>query len=252
MHLQTEIITSDGYPVETHPLKTSDGYQLTMFRIPYSPKLNNQNTTKRIALLMHGAGSSSDCFILNGPENSIAYILANAGYDVWLGNCRGNRYSKENIPTWEFSFDQSAFYDLPAMMEYALNLTNETDLHYIAHSQGTTIYLALLSTFPEYNKVIRTAHLMAPTAYMKNVKLPTIKLFGYLYGKLPSFYSALMAYNYWPDFVTEFFAKLGTWACQEHQFTRHTCSHLLFSLCGYNPDQLNYVSIFVWFKVFYV
>lgn len=229
--------------MEIHPVRTTDGNRLTMFRIPYSPRLDNKNTTKRIALLMHGASSSSDCFILNGPENSIAYILANAGYDVWLANCRGNRYSRENIPSWDFTFDEMALFDLPAMIDYALNLTGETDLHYIAHSQGTTIYFALLSSLPEYNEIIRTAHLMAPTAYLANMKLPIMEFLGYFYGLAPSLFSLSQGVNFSPDFSTELFAIFGTWACQEQQPTRHICSNFLFSVCGHNPSQLNYVGI---------
>ncbi|KAL5287917.1 LIPA.2 family protein [Megaselia abdita] len=242
--LATQIISNDGYPVETHSVKTTDENHLTMFRIPYSPKLklseDNGKTSKRIALLVHGASSSSDCFILNGPENSMAYILADAGYDVWLANCRGNRYSNKDMITWDFTFDQMAKYDMPAMIDYALNLTGQTDLHYIAHSQGTTIYFALLSSFPRYNKVIRTAHLLAPAAYMNNIKLPVMKFLGYFYGFSPTLHSLVRGYNFWPDFTTELFAMLGAWACQEKQTTRHICSNLLFSVCGYNPDRLNY------------
>ena len=37
----TQIIQRHGYPVETHEVTTSDGYILTMFRIPYE-----RNSTK--------------------------------------------------------------------------------------------------------------------------------------------------------------------------------------------------------------
>lgn len=55
----------------------------------------------------------------------IGFLLADAGYDLWLGNARGNTYSKRHISLrhddsrfWDFSFHEMAIYDLPSEIDY--------------------------------------------------------------------------------------------------------------------------------------
>ena len=87
------------------------------------------------------------------PAQSLGFILAE-NYDVWLGNVRGNTYAENHIKYnknqeqfWDFSFDEMAQYDIPAMIDYILALTKQTKLFYIG--QGTMVAFARLST--DYN-----------------------------------------------------------------------------------------------------
>ena len=81
--------------------------------------------------LQHGTLDSADDWIINEEQNSIGLRLANEGYDVWLGNSRGNKYSLNTAKKmtdkeyWDFSFQEMAWYDLPANVKYVLNLTGQ-------------------------------------------------------------------------------------------------------------------------------
>lgn len=112
--------------------------------------------------------------MIGGKGASLAYLLVDNGYDVWLGNARGNIFSQahKTLDTksheyWKFSFHEIGMYDLPAIIDYALAKTNVTSLTYCGYSQGTTVFFVMLSMRPEYNAKLSTAHLMAPVVFMR-------------------------------------------------------------------------------------
>lgn len=127
--------------------------------------------------MAHGILSSADNFLMNGKDQSPAYILANTGlYDVWLMNVRGNRYSRShsflepNSATefWNFSFEEMGNHDLPACVDYILGATGKKQLTMIGFSQGTTVMfhsLALNNVF--YQGKIKKFIGLAPVSTMK-------------------------------------------------------------------------------------
>jgi len=112
--------------------------------------------------------------------------LADAGYDVWLGNYRGNTYSRghchltdEDFDYWKFSWDQMAEFDLPASIDYVIDVTGQEKIHFVGHSMGTTTFMAMVNSRPEYADKILMANLLAPVAYLTNIKSPVKLLAPY-------------------------------------------------------------------------
>lgn len=171
----TELTTKYGYPAEEHTVTTDDGYILRLFRI--LPKCNGKR--KRLpVMLMHGVFDSSDEYIVTGPETGLGYILSRNCYDVWAANHRGNVYSRRHVRLnpdkdpefWEYSFNEHGYFDIPAIVDYVLNATQQPKLNYIGHSQGTTDFFVTASSRPEYNAKIQISFHIAPVVYMGHIR----------------------------------------------------------------------------------
>ncbi|KAK4880454.1 hypothetical protein RN001_008600 [Aquatica leii] len=183
---QIDLIEKYGYPVEVHQIHTDDGYILETHRIPHGK--NNQNNALRIpVLLVPGVVCGSADWVNMGATNSLGFILADHGYDVWLANYRGTTWSRKHETLnadinkkefFDYSFQEIGAYDLPANINHILNVTHHENLIYIAHSQGTASFFAMAASKPEYNNKIRLMIAFAPIAYTTHIEQILFKWFN--------------------------------------------------------------------------
>ena len=74
--------------------------------------------------------------------------LFDRGYDIWMGNNRGTKYSnfnpnfpddqEESFERWDFSWGELGMYDVPAFMDKIIEVTGKPKVNYIGYSMGTT------------------------------------------------------------------------------------------------------------------
>ena len=131
-------------------------------------------------IVLHGFLSSSIEFFINnfyqkdGRDNFGLALLATNRYDVWLPNLRGNGVSNAHISInntetkfWEFSLDEMAEYDLPAVIDVIVNETgHQNNINFVGRGTGGAIGLAMASLLPQVGQKLRTLVAWAPTVYV--------------------------------------------------------------------------------------
>ncbi|KAK4397827.1 Triacylglycerol lipase 2 [Sesamum angolense] len=161
------IVGVQNYPCHEHNVTTGDGYILSLQNIPFGQSGNAAAGTRPPVLLHHGVLTDGVTWLLSPPEQSLALVLADNGFDVWVVNARGTRYSlghtslSSNDPAfWDWSWEELAAYDLPATFQYIYDQTSQK-LHYVGHSMGTLIAFAGFSKGQLVDK-LRSAAMLCP------------------------------------------------------------------------------------------
>ncbi|OQR75744.1 gastric triacylglycerol lipase-like [Tropilaelaps mercedesae] len=145
-----EIETSDGWLLEVHRLRSLSIYKAKLSTPVY---------------LSHGFGCSSFDFMANPRNESLAFLLADAGFDVWAVNYRASKVSNRvrkngviGVPeekdyyraTWQYMAER----DVPAVLDKMLEVTKKEQIYLIGQSMGTTVLFSFLSENHEYDSKI--------------------------------------------------------------------------------------------------
>jgi lysosomal acid lipase/cholesteryl ester hydrolase len=258
-----ELVVSKGYQVEEHFVQTSDGYILGLHRLlprvscppadlsssapntvaPNTVTLDgekfvfhggsNAGGKRRVVFFQHGFMQNSEAFIIRGPGKSLPYMLADLGYDVWLGNNRGNKYSYKHVNLspnedkfWDYCIDHLATFDIPAMLEYVLAETGVERLSYVGFSQGTAQGFAAFSINAKLAQKIDLFVALAPSTRVKELRNPIVaalttskpQLLFLLFGKkmmLGSslFWRKVLTYDLYAKLIDNMMHFLFGWKC---------------------------------------
>ena len=139
----------------------------------------------------------------NKPEQVPPFVLAEQGYDVWLGNNRGVRYAQNHLTLdpkeaeyWRFSQEQMGLHDLPTFIDHITAKTGQEKITYIGHSQGTTqMFLGATLNAEYFNSKINLFVALGPVTTLNNVKVPVAQKLSKEWPELEYLITKFGAYN---------------------------------------------------------
>ncbi|KAL4588951.1 hypothetical protein LXL04_001851 [Taraxacum kok-saghyz] len=220
-----------GYTCEEHKVTTKDGFVLSLQRIPLG-RAGGQRGNRVPVLLQHGLLMDAITWLLSPPDQSLALVLADNGFDVWLVSSRGTKYSRGHVSLkpdseafWDWTWDELAAYDLPATFQYVYRQTGQK-IHYVGHSLGTLMGMAAFSK-GDLVSMTRSAALLSPVAYVGQITSPLGRTAAENFLAETLRWLGLHEFNPKGDAVTKLLKKI----CAN---PRIDCTNLLNSFTGKN------------------
>lgn len=126
---------------ELHRVACADGVALAVKRfVPRGP------VVRRLPVLcVHGLGADSFNFDAPAPHG-LACALAEQGFDVWAVDLRGAGLSRVQPEQHaDINFDHFVRHDIPAVLEYAGQVSKSEAFLWIGHSMGGLVLYASLA-----------------------------------------------------------------------------------------------------------
>ncbi|KAG9510217.1 Peptidyl-prolyl cis-trans isomerase 6 [Fragariocoptes setiger] len=195
-YIEHDVVTSDGYILQVlhlinplaDPTRMRQAPPVLMF-CPFFVNVNIyliQSNDDHRPLVYPPDENDYNNNRTSSSQRSIAFTLANQGFDVWLASSRGADRDNArtingtylNVTTfWDFNLDHFANIDVPTVVDFVLNKTQAKQLIYIGYSQSTYTMFANLAAQPKFASNIHTYVAIGPTVRMKHAGgiLPLVK-----------------------------------------------------------------------------
>jgi hypothetical protein len=143
------------------PVRAGDGRLLTLHHVRRAgaagrgPGANGGAGARGPVLLGHGTGVRANLFYTPPLRTTLVDALLDAGHDVWLESWRGSI----DLDTTEYTLDQVAVHDHPALVRAVLEETGAGRLKAVMHCQGSTSFTmaAFAGLLPQVTDVVANA-----------------------------------------------------------------------------------------------
>jgi len=168
---------------------TPDGHQLALRVLAQKDNARPQAAV----LCLHGVFSDGR-FFLNARQMGPASAFLKQGYRVYVGELRGHGRSKwpPSSRQWDWSFDEYAQQDIPALINAAAAL-HDAPLFVLAHSMGGYALLAALGRDRALHSKVSGVCLLASAVndysemgMRKRLLFPFAAILGWILGRFPA------------------------------------------------------------------
>ena len=231
--------TIGRYKLAWSPKKTwtDDGYQVTMYNLKGREEDGYYPKGRPPLLMLPGMFDDAASWLekqtplaLDWGPMPIMLQLADAGYDVWVGNVRGTEYATEHktlkhiLPDyWNFTWDDIARYDIPAMMNLMKAATKQEKIFFMGYSHGATAMIQLLQD-PELGEdIANSLHkviALSPCAYYRTDGLDESYFENGLYKFPEEGIHSILGPN-WDRALQVICEKFSTEVCEEYTNLGH-------------------------------